>query len=151
MSRGDKLDHRWMRPTLPPVVAKINEDCPKGFRFERQVLRGGTGAILKAAERQYGAGNAVVLPGHWMIPKTTHRFGGLKDPPVLIPDGCRVYIREPPPKPKRPTIIADGRQVEAWEPDYSRKCECGGGPVVPQTGKCALCQWGDSKIDESYK
>lgn len=147
-----KLNRHWLRPTLPQVLARINEDCPKGFVFERQVLHGPIGPIKKTVEKQHGADNCVVLPGHWVAVPQEKRGAGPKDPAMFLTEGCRVYVRAAPPKKKRPMIKVNGRDTEAWEPDYSRKCkECDAGPVVPQTGLCALCQWGDSKIDADYK
>ena len=35
--------------------------------------------------------------------------------------------------------------AEESEPDYSRKCNCcGASPVVPVTGMCGPCTWGEA-------
>lgn len=57
-------------------------------------------------------------------------------------------------KPKRRTmepICTCGRKVHTsdcalFKPDWTRKCEnCGQAPIVPLTGMCGPCTWGEAE------
>ena len=55
----------------------------------------------------------------------------------------------PPPGPLYETLVLDGdltrEQKDKARPDWTRKCEnCGAAPIVPMTGLCGPCTFGEA-------
>lgn len=102
--------------------------------------------VRKEAGQKYGKENVHVERGHWQLFKPSSKRG-LE--PIGFPNGCRLYVRaavlDALPKPPRMVRPMNKFHEEpAGKPDWSTKCSaCDAVPIVPQTGLCGPCSFGD--------
>ena len=70
-------------------------------------------------------------------------------PPSGMPPTCAACQNggKPPQPVRRPQILTGTiKHVPAGDPDYTKTCDvCGGTPVVPETGMCGPCTFGEAE------
>ena len=129
---AETLNH----PTLLDAVAK---HCPPGFKpLEQHVSNKHFEITQKKLTARHGKDNVLFVQGHYQF-HATHRRKFVEH----YKNGWMVFVKD---RPNRRTVKIGDREVEAGAPDWSRECaSCGCSPVVPETGKCGPCTWGEWK------
>ena len=129
----------------PLLVQACMKHCPAGFLpFRQYVLVKQFDHLRKKLRETYGKGNIHLVSGHFQIFKEESVLKA-----VHFKNGATFYLRagivETTKEHPRKRMFHAGREIEAGPPDWTRGCSaCGDKPVVPQTGLCGPCTFGES-------
>lgn len=126
----------------PLLKAACQKFAKPGFVPVSQSIKSNDPKIISKAREKYGRENCHVEPGHFQLIKEGGRIT-----PVRFKNGCILFVSK-----AKLDLIARRKNrlvglppVAPTDPDWTRTCpNCDESPVVPETGLCGPCTFGEA-------